>query len=516
MKYLNMMGLVAILYSCDVKADTTNNCQRVNAGGLSAIIDVEIADSNASHTKGELLIRLNDYLSFRYPNNIHTRTYVKKVNNQDLHRFPVQLSDRTNFMEVDYMSPVGNGSVKRSGFFLKQFAFLIRDGDSIRIRINKDSLGFRGKGAVRLNLQLGLESIENDYKFDANNMDSNAAAYVQRFITLRKKIAEQQITLLNGYKDSVEQEVYNRLYFDIIGRRNLTLISVVNAMMVGGASIEKEEKDRFNRVAYQILMESLPDFDVPFSDDWHQSPYFMDYLLFKELFLIKQMAFGTKDSKEIAVTEDELYRILTEKYAGRIKERLLLMGASYLIRNELPSENYLHDISRDITTWPYRDLALSLYANRGVGKLAYEFSLPDSSGNLVNLADFHGKAVVVDFWFTGCIPCRNLKKMMEPIISYYKKKEVVFITISVDKSIEFWKEKGIKSGLYTHKGGIDLITNGQGQNAPIVKHYNLTGYPSLLIIDKKGKLISASPPRPSSNDNIAKLKSLIDLAIDGG
>src|SRR5690606_19740840 len=154
------------------------------------------------------------------------------------------------------------------------------------------------------------------------------------------------------------------------------------------------------------------------------------------------------------------------------------------IQNEIESDNYLYSASEYITTQPYRHLVLSLCSNRRVGKAAYNFSLPDSSGNLVRLTDFRGKAVVIDFWFTGCIPCRNLKEMMEPIVQSYDKDEVVFVTISIDKSAEVWKEQGIKSGLYTHNGGVDLFTNGQGWNAPVVKRYNLTSVPSLLIIDK--------------------------------
>nr|WP_051541128.1 redoxin domain-containing protein [Caldalkalibacillus mannanilyticus] len=56
-----------------------------------------------------------------------------------------------------------------------------------------------------------------------------------------------------------------------------------------------------------------------------------------------------------------------------------------------------------------------------IGQLAHPFELQDEKGNRVELAQFRGKGVVLNFWAAWCLPCRNEMPLLEE--EYQKRKD---------------------------------------------------------------------------------------------
>jgi len=50
-----------------------------------------------------------------------------------------------------------------------------------------------------------------------------------------------------------------------------------------------------------------------------------------------------------------------------------------------------------------------------VGEAARDFSLPDSSGNLVSLSNYRGKIIFLNFWATWCGACRGEMASLESL-----------------------------------------------------------------------------------------------------
>ncbi|WP_413670094.1 TlpA family protein disulfide reductase [Mucilaginibacter sp. Mucisp86] len=144
------------------------------------------------------------------------------------------------------------------------------------------------------------------------------------------------------------------------------------------------------------------------------------------------------------------------------------------------------------------------------GSDAYDFALPDTSGKTVRLADFRGKLIIMDFFFYGCGGCITTAPVLDSLEKLYGDKEIVFIAISVDGTKKLW-QKGI--GIYSSKNAVQLYTNGLAANHPLIKYYRVGSYPTIVIIDKEGKLISAHAPDPRSAVGWKEFTSVLERSL---
>lgn len=140
---------------------------------------------------------------------------------------------------------------------------------------------------------------------------------------------------------------------------------------------------------------------------------------------------------------------------------------------------------------------------------AYAFELKDTLGYVHKLADYKGKMLVIDFWFTGCKGCVQVANMLrEEVKPRFKgDSSVVFVAVSLDVNFLQWK-RSIRSERYTSEGQLNLYTNGQGGKHPIYRYYGFSGAPQMLVIDPEGYVISKSV----TNDGMA-LSELIEKTV---
>ena len=81
---------------------------------------------------------------------------------------------------------------------------------------------------------------------------------------------------------------------------------------------------------------------------------------------------------------------------------------------------------------------LELSRDLQIGDKAPDFQLPDLNGKLVGLKDFEGKYILLDFWGSGCGPCRLENPNLLRYYKTYRDKGFEIISISFDKNWEEW------------------------------------------------------------------------------
>lgn len=112
--------------------------------------------------------------------------------------------------------------------------------------------------------------------------------------------------------------------------------------------------------------------------------------------------------------------------------------------------------------------------------LAPDFTLTTYSGEEIALADLRGQVVVVNFWASWCVPCRDEAPALESVWQAYKDDGVMFIGIgyldSEAKALEFMEEFGM------------TYPNGADKRQVISDDYRITGVPETFIIDPEGNI----------------------------
>lgn len=130
---------------------------------------------------------------------------------------------------------------------------------------------------------------------------------------------------------------------------------------------------------------------------------------------------------------------------------------------------------------------------------APQFELPDIKGKIVKLSDYRGKVVLINFWATWCVPCRQEMPSMERLYKKYKTKGFEILAISIDilgakAVIPFMEELKL-----TFPALLDT-------NMRIGKAYGVRGIPVSFLLNKQGEVAAvAQGPRPWDNDAAGKL-----------
>ena len=116
-----------------------------------------------------------------------------------------------------------------------------------------------------------------------------------------------------------------------------------------------------------------------------------------------------------------------------------------------------------------------------VGREASDFTLELFNGDKLRLSDLRGKAVLLNFWASWCIPCRDEAPALEESWRKYKDKSVVFIGIDV------WDDKNSALTYIKQFGG--GYVNGIDPKGEIAVDYGVGGVPETYFIDASGKVI---------------------------
>lgn len=111
---------------------------------------------------------------------------------------------------------------------------------------------------------------------------------------------------------------------------------------------------------------------------------------------------------------------------------------------------------------------------------ASDFELKSIDGDIVRLADFKGKPVVINFFTTWCTYCDKELPYFLSIKEEYADK-VTFMFIDVQESVSDVKA-------YMDKKGYDNFSPLLDSDGSVSRAYGVNGYPNTVIVDADGNI----------------------------
>lgn len=110
------------------------------------------------------------------------------------------------------------------------------------------------------------------------------------------------------------------------------------------------------------------------------------------------------------------------------------------------------------------------------------FTLSGRGGKAIDLSQFKGQVVMINFWASWCGPCREEMPLLEDIYKKYKPMGFTMLAVNVEpntKDADAWLAKLKKPVTFPIAYDVD---------SKVSKLYKVETMPSTVIVDRKGNV----------------------------
>lgn len=214
--------------------------------------------------------------------------------------------------------------------------------------------------------------------------------------------------------------------------------------------------------------------------------------------------------QKLALVYDTLNRFDYDYFDQHPSSYLTAYLLQYQVRNL--SEDSLamfynrlgENLKQHVVTQTIRSRLKNMKAG-SVGTIAPKFFAKDTSGNDFYSGFINGKFMLLDFWASWCVPCRQNSPHL--IALYKKYKDLKIVGIADDRDLIKWKDaiEKDKTNIWTHvrrEVNPDLKNNGLNDINDVNERFNISILPTYILIDKHGIIIGRFQEKLDGVDRI--------------
>ncbi|WP_430909699.1 redoxin domain-containing protein [Maribacter sp. 2-571] len=149
---------------------------------------------------------------------------------------------------------------------------------------------------------------------------------------------------------------------------------------------------------------------------------------------------------------------------------------------------------------------INLNKNTKIGEQFTDFEMANTDGKLKKLSDLKGKTILLEFWASWCLPCRQENPNLTKAYKKYKDNGLEILAVSLDSNKDAWLKAIQKDSLdWIHVSDL----KGQENEAALI--YGVHSIPDNFLIDKNGILIGRKLRGKKLNE---KLKEIMPVVND--
>jgi cytochrome c biogenesis protein CcmG, thiol:disulfide interchange protein DsbE len=125
--------------------------------------------------------------------------------------------------------------------------------------------------------------------------------------------------------------------------------------------------------------------------------------------------------------------------------------------------------------------APSISAAPPVGRRAPDFSLPLFSGGTFRLQSLKGKPVLLNFWASWCVPCREETSLLVRLHRIYGTRGIAFVGVNVED-----EERAARAFVAQYHVDYPLV---RSMDEAVIDAYAVPGIPTTVFIGANGVVI---------------------------
>ncbi len=231
-------------------------------------------------------------------------------------------------------------------------------------------------------------------------------------------------------------------------------------------------------------------------------------------------------------TADEMNEFVRKNAVNNFRNEAMIFvsdqGGSYRQAfSDIPTEDgtylisrnkYIHSVlSKDSSTEQLKSAADLAYLDAVIGSnegdICPEYAFKNLLGEgTINISDYAGKTIVLNFWFTDCGPCIEELPEFNKVAGEYANKDVVFIGVHQYSSVakatpEYFAEKGWSNIIFVSDGPGEEFFKGQLRLG--------SAWPVTLVIDSRGIIYKKYETKVSEQQLVNAIEGAVQNAASG-